>query len=113
MTTAATEVRFYWRPGCVFCANLRRQLERARVTYRAINIWDDPQAATTVRSVAGGNETVPTVIIGSRALVNPSLKAVLNAVRTETPGGDDTFDDSASPSGLLASILGKLRGDSR
>jgi mycoredoxin len=29
-----------------------------------INIWEDPQAAARVRSVANGNETVPTVFVG-------------------------------------------------
>jgi mycoredoxin len=55
------------------------------VSYRAINIWEDPDAAATVRSVARGNETVPTVVIGSQSLVNPSPNAVLAAIRTETP----------------------------
>lgn len=78
-------VLFYWRPGCPFCMALRRGLRRTGVPFREINIWDDPEAAATVRSVANGNETVPTVLIGSRALVNPSVKRVLATVREEAP----------------------------
>jgi hypothetical protein len=37
-----------------------------------------------VRSVANGNETVPTVIIGSTALVNPSFDEVEAAVKAES-----------------------------
>lgn len=115
MTTATREVRFYWRPGCWFCANLRRKLESSGVKYRAINIWEDPGAAAQVRSAAGGNETVPTVIVGSRAMVNPSLKEVLAAIRDETPESSDipaTARRGRSP-GLLASVLGRLRNAGR
>lgn len=44
-----------------------------------VNIWDDPEAAAFVRSVARGNETVPTVAVGEIAMVNPSVKDVLAA----------------------------------
>lgn len=39
-----------------------------------------------MRSVAGGNETVPTVFVGSHAMVNPSMAQVLAAVRDHAPG---------------------------
>ena len=70
-------VVFYWRPGCGFCAMLRRGLEGAGVTLDERNIWQDPEAAAFVRSVARGNETVPTVVVGDVALVNPSPAEVL------------------------------------
>lgn len=46
-----------------------------------INIWADPGAAAIVRSIAGGNETVPTVVVGDTELVNPSAAKVVDAVR--------------------------------
>lgn len=79
-------ITVYWRPACGFCASLRRQLERSDLIYREVNIWDDPDAAATVRAYAGGNETVPTVVIGEAfatdaiGLVNPSLREVQAAV---------------------------------
>ncbi|MGE0877727.1 MAG: glutaredoxin domain-containing protein [Acidimicrobiia bacterium] len=73
------EIVVYWRPGCGFCSMLLRGLDRAEVTYRMVNIWDDPEAAAFVRSVARGNETVPTVAVGEIAMVNPSVKDVLAA----------------------------------
>jgi glutaredoxin-like protein len=80
-----TVVELYWRPGCPYCAALRGPLRRSGLPVREINIWDDPQAAARVRSVAGGNETVPTVVVGSHAMVNPSMGKVLAAVRDRAP----------------------------
>lgn len=70
-------VTFYWRPGCVFCSSLRHKLVRAGVALDERNIWEDPDAAAFVRSVARGNETVPTVVVGDVPLVNPSGAEVL------------------------------------
>ena len=36
-----------------------------------------------VRSIANGNETVPTVVIGSVGLVNPSAREVKKTVKAE------------------------------
>ncbi len=70
------EVVVYWRPGCGFCASLRRGLDRAGVPTREVNIWQDPEGAAVVRGAAGGNETVPTVAVGGRLLVNPRAAEV-------------------------------------
>lgn len=78
-------VELYWRPGCPFCAILRRGLARAKLPVREVNIWADQRAAARVRGVAGGNETVPTVFVGDVALVNPSVAEVRSAVRQEFP----------------------------
>lgn len=78
MTTDAAPqaLDVYWRPGCPFCASLKRSLKRRKVPMQFHNIWEDPEAAAVVRSAAQGNETVPTVVIGGRALVNPTPQAV-------------------------------------
>lgn len=73
-------VTVYWRPGCGFCARLFRDIEAAGLEHERINIWEDTTAAAFVRSVADGNETVPTVTVGSKALVNPSLAAIESAL---------------------------------
>lgn len=80
-----TTVRVYWRPGCMFCGMLRRKLHRTGLPLEEINIWEDPSAAATVRDIANGNETVPTVVVGTRAMVNPSAREVLAAVAEEAP----------------------------
>ena len=83
--TNQDQIDFFWRPGCGFCMSLERKLRRAEIPFVKFNIWEDEQNAEYVRSVARGHETVPTVRIGSVALVNPSLGEVLDAMRRETP----------------------------
>jgi hypothetical protein len=53
--------------------------------FTEVSIWDDPQAAAFVRSVADGNETVPTVVVGGATMVNPPVRRVLAAVAEHTP----------------------------
>ncbi|TAM68859.1 glutaredoxin domain-containing protein [Mycobacterium sp.] len=79
------EVVVYWRPGCPFCWRLRTGLRRRGLPTREVNIWADPEAAATVRAIADGNETVPTVVVGDVAMVNPSPAQVLDAVRSRAP----------------------------
>jgi glutaredoxin len=62
---------------------LKRSLAREGVTTTEVNIWDDADAAAIVRGAARGNETVPTVEIGGRFLVNPSARQVLAAAGLE------------------------------
>ena len=83
----SVELTVFWRPACGFCSSLRRQLSQTELTYTEVNIWEDPSAAATVRAYAGGNETVPTVVVGevgsakAVGLVNPSAREVLAAVQ--------------------------------
>lgn len=85
-TDSGDVVTVYWRPGCPYCSALRFGLRRAELPVREVNIWDDPSAAEFVRSVAGGNETVPTVTVGSVSMVNPSARQVVALVHSEFPG---------------------------
>lgn len=80
-------VVLYWRPGCRYCMRLRLRLRFTDVRYHEINIWRDREAAAFVRSVADGNETVPTVTIGGKALINPSLKQLIATVGSPGEGG--------------------------
>ncbi len=84
-STDGGEIVVYSRPGCPFCSSLRGGLRRSGLPFREVNIWDNPTAAAFVRSVAGGNETVPTVSIGTVNLVNPSARRVLEVAAVETP----------------------------
>src|SRR6266568_4999516 len=80
-TGAPGVVRVYWRPGCPYCAMLRLGLRRSRLPVEEINIWEDRAAAAAVRAITGGDETVPTVVVGTKAMVNPSARQVIVAVR--------------------------------
>jgi mycoredoxin len=70
---SATDGRpiIYWRPGCPFCLRLRLRLGARGRRAHWVDIWRDPDGAAAVRAVAGGNETVPTLIDGAESFVNP------------------------------------------
>lgn len=78
-------VVLYWRPGCPFCSTLRRRMQKRGIPFESINIWDDPAGAARVRGVAGGDETVPTVFIGERGLVNPGITQLEALIREAAP----------------------------
>ena len=97
---SATAIDFYWRPGCPFCMNLERKLDNLNVPLNKQNIWEKPEAAETVRSIADGNETVPTVVIGNAKMVNPSPGQVLQAISNNAP--------ELMPEGVEAPTQGKV-----
>jgi len=78
-------ITLYTRPGCRYCFRLRRRLRRHRLTFTEINIWTEPEAAAAVRAVADGNETVPTVHVAGRWLVNPRAEDVNQLARAQRP----------------------------
>ncbi|OZD49612.1 hypothetical protein CH252_16820 [Rhodococcus sp. 06-1477-1B] len=72
---AATEKSvplIYWRPGCIFCLRLRVALLLRGKKAVWTNIRADAAAAARVGSVNDGNETVPTVFVGTEHRTNPS-----------------------------------------
>lgn len=75
----------YWRPGCGACRAMRVTLAEAGVACTWHNIWDDCDASELVRRVAGGNETVPTLLIGGGAHVAPSPRRALEEISRAAP----------------------------
>lgn len=75
---ALPTITVYTRPGCPYCYLLRRGLRRHGLAFTEVNIWQEPAAAAKVRAVADGNETVPTVEVAGRWLVNPRARQVRN-----------------------------------
>ena len=94
------EVVFYTRPRCPYSFRLRRALRRRGLPFREVNIWRDATAAAAVRGVADGNETVPTVHVGDRWLVNPTADDVCAAAGYQTP-------DRPPGRGLLTRLRGR------
>lgn len=108
-TVSDSVIIVYWRPGCGFCSALLRGLDRAGLVFDRVDIWQDEVASGFVRSVAGGNETVPTVRIGDVALVNPALGDVLREVAVAAP--DQLPDGYKGPwPGALGRGLTRLFG---
>ena len=113
--SAATPVQgiaFYWRPGCGFCAHLHRELDQLGVPMDRHNIWEDPAAAAFVRSVADGNETVPTVVVGGASMVNPAPAQVMAALADCAPHLVPEGYEPPQP-GAVARMLNRLLGGGR
>ena len=107
--TEVEAIEFYWRPGCGFCMSLERGLGRLGLPLDKRNIWEDPDHAATVRSIARGSETVPTIVIGSTELVNPSAARVLEAAMLEAPHLVPAGTEMPEP-GPAARIVNRLLG---
>ncbi|MCK2218771.1 hypothetical protein MF672_033995 [Actinomadura sp. ATCC 31491] len=71
----------YWRAGCRYCLRLRLRLGRDARRAHWVDIWRDPEGAAAVRAVAGGSETVPTVVVDGEAHVNPDPGWVRSRLR--------------------------------
>lgn len=100
-------IQFYWRPGCPFCMNLERSLKGIEIPLEKHNIWEEPDAAAFVRSVANGNEVVPTVRVGDEFMVNPSAKDIAAAVARVDPSQAGKMASVTKP-GPLGRMLKKL-----
>lgn len=85
MTGTDDGVVLYWRPLCPYCMKLRLSLFLTRLPHTKVNIWKDREAAAFVRSVADGNETVPTVTVAGHAMVNPSKSRIFESVGEYAP----------------------------
>ena len=110
MTSPPSTIDLYWRPGCGFCMALQRQIDKHGITVAKHNIWDDPEAAAHVRSVANGSETVPTVTVGDHSLVNPSIRALLAFVTESAPHLLPPDHEPPEPT-KVGRIMGRILGD--
>jgi mycoredoxin len=70
-------VTIYTTSWCGPCRRLKSQLDREGIAYETVDIEQDESAAAFVRSVNGGNQTVPTVVFADGgSLTNPTLTEV-------------------------------------
>lgn len=73
----ADEPTIYSTPWCGYCHRLMKQMDREGLAYQVVDIEQQPDAGDYVRSVNGGNQTVPTVVFADgSALTNPSLAQI-------------------------------------
>ena len=70
----------YSTPWCGYCRRLKRQFEEAGIAYREIDVDATPGYDQRIIEASGGYRTVPTVELGDRLLVNPTLREVEEAL---------------------------------
>lgn len=74
-------VVMYTTSWCGYCRRLKTQLDSAGIGYTLVDIEQQPETASYVEEVNGGNQTVPTVVFpDGSALTNPSLAQVRTAL---------------------------------
>jgi len=72
----------YSTTWCGHCRRLKRQLDEAGILYEEVDV-DEPEhrhLGDRIIEASGGHRTVPTVVVGDRLLVNPSLGEVKAAL---------------------------------
>ena len=73
----------YTTPWCGYCHRLKGQMDREGIAYDIVDIEQQPEAATLVEQVNGGNQTVPTLVYADgTAQTNPSLAQVRDKLAT-------------------------------
>jgi len=76
-SATTSELTIYSTPWCGYCHRLKGQLDREGISYREVDIEQEPDAAFVVEQVNGGNQTVPTLVFADgSALTNPSVAQV-------------------------------------
>jgi mycoredoxin len=82
MADPISSVTVYVTRWCGHCRRLKRQLDEAGIAAELIDIDLDDHAShgPRIEAVTGGYRVVPTVEIGNRLLVNPTLARVKEAM---------------------------------
>lgn len=75
-------ITMYSTPWCGYCRRLKRQLDEAGIPYLEIDVDATPGYDQRIIEASGGYRTVPTVEVGDRMLVNPTLTEVKEALAT-------------------------------
>lgn len=77
MTAPITVYSTTW---CGHCKRLLRQLDEASIAYEVVDLDEHPQHGARIEARTGGFRTVPTLEVGDRLLVNPTIVQVREAL---------------------------------
>jgi len=75
-------VTMYSTTWCGYCRRLKREMTEAGIDFREIDLDDDPSHDDRIIARTGGYRTVPTLEVKGELLVNPSLREVEAALRS-------------------------------
>lgn len=72
----------FTRPLCAMCAVMAKWLRDLKISYREVDVTAVPEARRILRALTRGELSVPTAVLqDGRVLVEPSRKALLEALR--------------------------------
>ena len=74
-------ITMYSTTWCGYCRRLARQMDEAGISYRVVDLDDDPSHDARIIAKTGGYRTVPTLEVQGELLVNPSIRQVQAALR--------------------------------
>ena len=75
-----SEVTMYSTPWCGYCRRLKRQFDEAGIAYVEVDLDEHPRFGDRIVEATGGSRVVPTIEVGGRLLVNPTLVEVEHAI---------------------------------
>lgn len=78
---SSDRVTMYSTSWCGYCRRLKRQMADAGIPFEEVDLDEDPSFGQRIIDHTGGYRTVPTLDVGGRLLVNPSLREVEAALQ--------------------------------
>jgi mycoredoxin len=76
----SASVTMYTTPWCGYCRRLKRQMVDEGIHFREVDVDVHHDFDEQIMAATGGYRTVPTVEVGTRLLVNPTLREIRAAV---------------------------------
>lgn len=73
-------ITMYTTTTCGHCVRLGRQLDEAKIAFRTIDVDEQEHYGDRIMEATGGLRIVPTLQVGARLLVNPTLPEVRAAL---------------------------------
>lgn len=86
--TQGDVVTMFSTTWCGYCRRLKRQMDDAGISYREVDLDDDPSYDDRIVAKTGGFRTVPTLEVRGELLVNPSIREVEDALAMQRSGRD-------------------------
>ena len=80
MAANREEIVMYSTSWCGYCRRLGSQMHEAGIPFQVVDLDADSSHDDRIKEASGGYRTVPTLEIGDRLLVNPSIVEVKQAL---------------------------------
>lgn len=76
----AQPITMFTTSWCGYCKRLERQMDEAGIAFATVDIEAHGHHGDRIEAATGGSRTVPTLEIGGRLYVNPTIGQVKKAL---------------------------------